>query len=214
MVVPSHLYRRMLFTLLAVVLSTGLASAQTTTGSAAPQAPAKPGDPGWVSPEAEKEEIRKRTAPPPSTVPRAEQLKAWGITEDPGLDPDPKTVWVRFGTQYNIEKFEKRHARFDQEEGWVRPLYTANFAREIYHEDDKYVWVWMAIPQAVERAPAPFQEDPAAAPRTKSYYAYTPEQIGYIQAIKPDFEPLTPPPSGEILSFEETFAARGGSWRN
>ena len=214
MVELSHPWRRMLFTLLAVLLSSGLASAQTSTAAPDPQTPAKPAEARWVSEAAEKEAIRKRTAPPPSTVPRSEQLKAWGLTEDPGLDPDPKTVWVRFGTQYTIEKFEKRFARFDQQEGWVRPLYTTNFAREIYHEDDKFVWVWMDVPKPVQREPAPFLGDPDKTPRTKRYYPYTAEQIGFIQAIKPDFEPLTPPPSGEILSFEETFAARGGSWRN
>jgi len=214
MFVPSQLYRRMLLTLLVLLLGAGLASAQTSAGAADPKAPAPPADKRWVSPAAEAEAIRKTTAPPPSTVPRAEQLKRWGLGEDPGLNPDPKTVWVRFGTQYTIEKFEKKFARFDQQEGWVRPLYTVNIGREIYHEDDKHVWVWMNVPTPMEAEPALFEGDPANAPRAKQYYAYTPEQIGFIEAIKPDFEPLTPPSRGEILSFDETLAARGGSWRN
>src|ERR1700687_28991 len=52
----------------------------------------------------------------------AEQRKSRLSTpEDPGLNPDPKKHFWRFGKSFHIEKFERQWAAFDEPEGFVRP---------------------------------------------------------------------------------------------
>ena len=63
-----------------------------------------------------------------------------GTTEDPGADPDPEKVFIRNGQEMTIQKFPKEKAAYDQDPGLVRPMAFINIAREIYREDDEYVW--------------------------------------------------------------------------
>src|SRR5688572_13830850 len=69
-----------------------------------------------------------------------------GTPEDPGIDPDPKKKWGRFGHVYHISKYERRLAVYDVDLGFVRPLGMVNFGYEIYQQNDKYVWVWIPEP--------------------------------------------------------------------
>lgn len=126
-----------------------------------------------------------------------------GTAEDPGPNPDPEKIWWRFGKQYNIHRYERQWARYDVQEGWVRPFAPVNFAKELYQQNEKYVWVWHEI---VDKT-------------TLEDSSYTPppdEEIKYFEGVRTEFSELTPPQSAVRVRFEE--ASNGlpsnGSWRN
>lgn len=142
-----------------------------------------------------------------------ERLARLGTLTDPGTNPDPKTVWTRFGKEYTIEKFPKRGAAFDRREGWVRPLAFLNIEREIYQQDEENVWVWMHVVPP-DTTPAPKPEDIG-----KPQYQmvdYTPEQFEFVKQLKAEFHEVTPRSSGKTIRFRESSEGlpQGGSWRN
>jgi hypothetical protein len=159
-------------------------------------------------------EAAKKDGPTPKYV-RAEtpeQRKArLGTVEDPGLDPDPETVWWRFGAPYKIEKFQREWAAYDQPTGYVRPMAMANFAFEIYQQNDKHVWVW--IPQATETQQKTVLSGDAPAAQVSPY---TPAQLDYLKFIVNEYEALDVAPAGKGLAFEESSEGlpQSGSWRN
>lgn len=128
-----------------------------------------------------------------------------GTAEDPGLNPDPKKIFYRYGHMTHIEKFERKWAAYDRDLGWVRPMAQVNAEMEIYQQNNRYVWVWVPDEDATEPA-----AQVAGAPQV------TPEQIKYAQALKKDFSDLTPPDSQKTIRFEEasTGLPVAGSWRN
>lgn len=134
----------------------------------------------------------------------AEQRRArLGTAEDPGSNPDSAKIWWRFGNKYNIHRYDKQWARYDVQEGWVRPFAPVNFAKEIYEQNDKYIWVWNQI------------IDPA----TLEDSSYTPppdEEIKYFESVRTEFSELAPPTSDVRVRFEEASGGlpNGGSWRN
>src|SRR5947209_9471422 len=76
--------------------------------AAAPQSSAtvpEGGMPAWIKPETPEH--------------RRERL---GTNVDPGINPDPGTHFWRFGKSYHIEKYERRWAAYDRDEGTVRPM--------------------------------------------------------------------------------------------
>ncbi len=135
----------------------------------------------------------------------AEQRKArLGTAEDPGLDPDPKKHYWRYGNSYHIEKYDRRWASYqDVDPGSVRPFAYVNATAEVYQQNDKYVWVWMRDVSAAEL------EAPKAS-------RYSDEQLRYLQDMRPEFFELTPKSVGKTIRF--TKASDGlptsGSWRN
>jgi len=162
------------------------APAQTTASPAAPGG----GVPVYIRPET------------------AEQRKArLGTAEDPGVDPDPNKHFWRFGKSYHIERFERRFAAYDADPGFVRPLAMVNFAKEIYQQNDNYVWVWILDPEwrAVEEA--------ESAPPPSRFNAAT---IKFLRSIRGDFTKLTAPESETVIRFEESSEGlpTSGSWRN
>jgi hypothetical protein len=130
-----------------------------------------------------------------------------GSNVDPGLDPDEKTVFDRFGEQYTISKFEKQFAKYLPEVGFVLPVANLNFPAEIYQENDKYVWVWLKVIKPIEELPQ------VAA---SQYEPLSPEQVKYLQDLRKEFEPLDVAPANVGLTFEEssTGLPNDGSWRN
>ncbi|HVS32797.1 MAG TPA: VCBS repeat-containing protein [Thermoanaerobaculia bacterium] len=141
-----------------------------------------------------------------------EQRKArLATTEDPGLDPDPERIWWRLGHAYKIEKYDRHWAAYDREVGYVRPLAMANFAFEIYQQNDKFVWVWM--PQLPEPGSANAMTGDAPAERVTPY---TPPQIAYLKMIVPEYEPLSVPAAGKKITFRPSSNGlpQTGSWRN
>jgi len=126
-----------------------------------------------------------------------------GTAEDPGTNPDPNTVWWRFGKKYNIHRYERKWARYDVQEGWVRPFAPVNFGKEIYQQNEKYVWVWNEI------------IDPASI-EDNTYIPPPDEEIKYFESVRGEFSDLAPATSPVRIQFEE--ASNGlpsnGSWRN
>lgn len=127
---------------------------------------------------------------------------------DPGLDPDPKKVWNRYGRKFTIHKVEKRWSKyFPDRPGIIRPMMNMNIEAEIYQENDKYVWFWIEEFDVEE-----VREERAAEARA----AIPQELIDYAKFIRPEFTPLDPPKSDVIVKFEE--ASNGlptdGTWRN
>lgn len=130
-----------------------------------------------------------------------------GTQQDPGTDPDSKTVFYRYGKPFTIHKYEKEWAKYDQQPGWVRPFAGVNAAKEIYQENAKYVWVWHEV---IEEKPVAAEDD-----ETK-FKTYPEAQVKYFETIRDEFTAITPPSSGLTVKFEEVSAnlPNGGSWRN
>jgi len=114
-------------------------AAPATTTAAASTSTIVGGTPTWVKPETPEE--------------RKARL---GTQVDPGPNPDPKTVYYRFGRRYNIDQSPRKWASFKEtREGWVRPLSNANLAFEVYQLNDETIWFWVEEPgpsQAVEQS--------------------------------------------------------------
>lgn len=199
--------RKSLFTLLAgacaaaafaqspVKNSPGPVPATTTASpAAAPAAGAAAsidgGMPAWVKPETAEH--------------RRERLG----TEDPGPDPDLKKIYTRFGKQYRIERYNRRFAAFDVEEGWVRPFGYVNTTREVYQLNDKYVWAWEEIKAPLTKEETAILETPPS--------TFTKAQVEYLRYMRPEFQDLTVPDSGKAIRFEESSEGLpvSGSWRN
>jgi len=167
--------------------------------AAAPQAPApqssatvpEGGMPTWIKPETPEH--------------RRERL---GSSVDPGINPDPEMHFWRFGKSYHIEKFERKWAAYDREEGTVRPMANVNFAFEVYQQNEKWVWVWVGDPdpQAAAQPAAP------NAPRP----LYSDSDIKFFSAIRPQYFPLDPAKNDHTIRFEESSEGlpQTGSFRN
>jgi len=129
-----------------------------------------------------------------------------GTQDDPGPDPDPKTVYYRYNKPVRIVRFDRKMAGYDVEEGWVRPMALVNVAKEIYQENNQYVWVW--IPEPEPQAPVTPE---AAAIREKS-----PAEIDYFNQLRSEFQPLDVPQGTKSVTFVESSEGlpTAGSWRN
>lgn len=129
-------------------------------------------------------------------------------TEDPGINPDPERIWIRFGKKYKIRKYEREFAKyFPDRPNVVRPLAMVNFTFEIYQQNEKYVWVW------IEELELRSRSERKEAGRTKEVPQ---ETIDYLNLVRDDFTPLDPPPSPVRIRFEESSEGLPGtgSWRN
>jgi hypothetical protein len=136
-----------------------------------------------------------------------------GTSVDPGINPDPETIFWRFGKPYTIPHYERRWANYDDppQPGWVRPFGFVAASRELYQQNEKWVWVWQdqSPPSEVE---ATAQEDQAAVAVESAKRL----RIDYLQKIRSEFSPLDVPRSDVTIRFEE--ASNGlpkqGSYRN
>ncbi|HXG58616.1 MAG TPA: VCBS repeat-containing protein [Thermoanaerobaculia bacterium] len=137
-----------------------------------------------------------------------------GTNEDPGLDPDPKKIFHRFGRTYTIEKYDRRWESHDNvdDPGYVRPFGFVNAIFEIYQRNEKWVWVW--VPTDLGK---PLSEQQVAeGTLAGEAEVYTEPQMAYLKKIQPEFSPLEPPASNVTLRFEESSEGlpTSGSWRN
>lgn len=135
-----------------------------------------------------------------------QRMARLGTAEDPGPDPDPEKVFNRFGKQYTIFKAEKRYAKYLPEVGWVRPFAQANFAHEIYQENDTYVWVWNEI----------FDEEARKKEAIEQDSEWPKESVDYFKELRAEFEPLEASASPVKIRFDDSSKGlpSGGSWRN
>lgn len=138
-----------------------------------------------------------------------QRMDRLGTTEDPGIDPDPNQVWVRFGHKYTIMKVDKKWVKPSTTPGLVRANRNVNVLDELYQENDKYAWVWVAevppLPSAKERA------------EMAKYEQFSETSLKYLASIRDEFEPLEPPKTSTKVRFEsssEGLPSTGGSWRN
>lgn len=129
--------------------------------------------------------------------------------EDPGINPDPDKIFIRYGKKYKIRKYEREFARyFPDRPNVVRPVAMVNFVFEIYQQNEKYVWVWME-----ELETRRSREERKKASEEKEVPK---ETIDYLNMIRDEFTPLDPPASPVRVRFEESSDGLpdNGSWRN
>ena len=167
------------------------APGQTATAPAVKAAVPDGGEPAYIRPE--------------SPDQRRQRL---GTSDDPGVDPDPKTHFWRFGQSFHIEKFDRRWTAFDSEDkAYVRPFSFANVAFELYQQNEKFIWVW--VPDKLTEPPVKQAE--AVAPQDP----YNDATYEFLKRVRPQFSNLEPPKSTTTIHFRES--SKGlpdkGSWR-
>lgn len=158
---------------------------------------------------------------------RAQMLRRLQLEEDPGLEPDSEKVWNRGGNLFQIHRYDRQHAVFSgQPEGWVRPYGPMNTSREVFQMDEQYVWTFEPVEivdgevlpaaEAQRRRVVAERSDPAKAREDAQASGWTDEVIGFVQQIRPDFEPLAVPAAGRTVRFRESSEGlpADGSWRN
>jgi len=171
-------------------------TANTTKTATAPQpawdtsAVPDGGVPTWIKPETPEH--------------RRERL---GTAEDPGINPEPGKHWWRFGKEFTIERFERKWAAYDREEGTVRPFAQVNFAFEIYQQNNRFVWTWNPVEEPATSTP----EVPATPPSR-----FLKGDIAFFERSRSQFTSLTPPKNDTVIRFEESSDGlpTEGSWRN
>src|SRR5438270_1039269 len=165
------------------------AAAQTPAAQSSATVP-EGGMPAWIKPETPEH--------------RRERL---GTNVDPGINPDPGMHFWRFGKSYHIDKFDRKWAAYDREEGTVRPMANVNFAFEIYQQNEKYVWVWVGDPDPQAGQPVP-QTGPG--PR------YNDSDLKFFGILRPQFFPLDPAKNDHTIRFDESSEGlpQIGSFRN
>lgn len=131
-----------------------------------------------------------------------------GTMEDPGLDPDPTTIYSRFGREFTIQKFPKKWAKYTERPGFVRPLKNMNFVEELYQENEKFIWVWL-----LELPPPTSREERVKA---AAYRKLSDGEAEFLHGFRKEFEPLEVPPGSVRVRFEESSNGlpTEGSFRN
>lgn len=198
--------RKVLLTFIVVALSFGALAQSRTTQQQQPPTLLAP----TAEPSVEEQEVPEGGVPSyikPETPEERQQRLA--TQEDPGINPDPEKIWVRYGKKYKIRKYEREFAKyFPDRPNVVRPVAMVNLIFEIYQQNEKYVWVWMEeMPERRSRA------ERKVAAETKEV---SKETIEYLNLIRDEFSPLDPPPSPVRVRFEESSDGLPdtGSWRN
>lgn len=139
-----------------------------------------------------------------------ERLEQMGLHEDPGPDPDPERIFMRFGKPHRIEKYAKEHAIYRSVDvGWVRPMRGVGIPFEIYRDDDEHVWVWIPEQEDIGREQRAHQEK---FPQRN----LSAEDVETFSELRSEFAVLDPPASSTVVRFRE--ASEGlptrGSFRN
>jgi len=185
-----------LVAVLAVAQTPQPAPSPATTTTTASTSTMEGGTPAWVKPETPEQ--------------RKERL---GTQVDPGPDPDPKTIYYRFGRRYHIEKSPRKWASFKEtREGWVRPIASANFAFELYQMNDLYLWYWAEEPDPSQK----IEQSDIEKGAESAYKHYNEWALAQLKKIRPEFETLEVPESTKAIRFEESSEGlpTSGSWRN
>jgi FG-GAP-like repeat len=128
--------------------------------------------------------------------------------EDPGVNPDPKATYIRYGHLYHIARYDRKLAAFDQPEGWVRPLAMVNVPEEVYQLNEQFVWVWEL--DLTEYKP------PEPTPDNREIRKYDEKAVAYLREVRPEYQKLDPPWAEKTVKFEESSEGLpdSGSWRN
>lgn len=146
-----------------------------------------------------------------------QRMKRLGTAEDPGCDPPQGKVYVRYGKEYTIDKYDRYWAVYGggPDADAIRPFGFVNSYRELYQQNDKWVWVWQQVvtPEALHAAENPPED---LRKSTQSNYHFTDQEVEYLQRARSEFFELTPPKNAKTIRFEESSEGlpQGGSWRN
>src|SRR6266498_618240 len=195
---------------LMIALCVAASAAAALAQSAAPkQAPAAPPAAPQAAPAAAASSKQDGGEPtfirPETPQQRKERL---GTAEDPGPDPDPSKHFWRFGHSFHLERYERRWASYDNTEpGWVKPFAFVNVQKELYQQNEKYVWVWMQ-----DFSPEEVAEMSTVKPTSR----FTDEQLGYYKRVRSEFFETAPKQNDVMVRFEESSQGlpTSGSWRN
>jgi hypothetical protein len=193
-----------------LILAASSVAMTMTLGVFAQQTPASP-KPATASTSASATTVPEGGMPtwikPETTEQRHTRI---GTAEDPGINPDPARQWWRYGRVFTIERYERKWAAYDREEGTVRPYAMVNFAWEIYQQNDRYVWVWMPVDQPAA-APAA-----APTPDASSSSRYSESEVRFFEKTRTQFTELAPAANARMVRFEESSEGlpTQGSWRN
>lgn len=196
----------------AVVLCAAAAFAQTTSSGATKPQAADTAQAATVAAPAASQQVEGGTPTyiRPET-PEQRKLRVGNI--DPGPNPDPKTIFYRYGKLYHIEKFDRAWEATDRADpGWVRPFKWVNMPFEIYQQNEKYVWVWMKEPDQASDEPALGKSEQGE----ETIGGWTKPQIEYLRSAAADFKEISVPDSPKTIRFEESSSGlpTDGSWRN
>ncbi len=140
-----------------------------------------------------------------------------GTPQDPGCDPPADKQFSRYGKQYTIGKYDRYWAVYTggQDATAIRPFGFVNAYRELYQQNEKWVWVWEPVVTPEQLAAA---ENPPEDIRksTERNYRFTDQEVDYLQRARSEFFELTPAKSSEVIRFEESSDGlpQAGSWRN
>jgi hypothetical protein len=129
-----------------------------------------------------------------------------GTAEDPGINPDPSVHYWRFGRSFHIEKFDRVWSLSDQKDPmFIRPYAPLNVVKELYQQNEKWVWVWMPDYKPEDTIPTPEQASGLTAEQTKMY-----------QELRGEFTAVDVPESGKVVRFTESSDGlpTAGSYRN
>src|SRR6476469_8462346 len=142
------------------VLLAGASSAQTTAG--APNQQPSSGNQMTTTPAPKAQEFPEPSAAdaarcagkiPEGGVPNYIRVETdqqrkdrIGTNEDPGCDPDQTKEFWRFGKAYTIGRYERRFAAYDSPDpNYIRPFGPVFTTRELYQQNQQYVWVWEPV---------------------------------------------------------------------
>lgn len=194
--------RKLLPALLGVVMVLPLVAQQTPPAAPAP-APSPAVAPASTVDGGEPTYFRPETL---------EERKArLGTAEDPGPNPDPEKHYFRFGKSFHIERFDRKWAKYGtcDDQRYLRPFGFVNVCKELYQQNDKYVWVWMEDVDPADEPP-PVEQLPVEAMR------YSEKAVDFMQKMRNEFTELLPPVSNTTIRFEEASSGlpTSGSWRN
>jgi hypothetical protein len=198
---------------LATLATAALAQAPATPAAAPPPLPPEPrlSKPLPVGPDG----VIDGGAPVYLRPETPEQRKARiGMEVDPGTNPDPMQVFFRFGKPASIHRYERRWANYEgAEPGQVRPYGFVNTYREVYQQNEKWIWVWQDETPPEVVAPV---TDPVGATEQAQRAKMTPEGLELFQRMRSEFAPLDVPQSDVTVHFVESSAGlpNAGSYRN
>lgn len=187
---------------------------QTATAAPAPEGMPGPGLPAGPNASAEAcANVPDGGAPYFLKAETREQRQArLGTAEDPGCDPDPSKSFFRFGTEYKIGKYDRLWAFYTggHDANAIRPFGFVNSYRELYQQNEKWVWAWEKVPEPQK----PLEED--LQKRTQSNTRFSDGDVEYLQRARSEFFEVTPRESTKTVRFEEASDGlpASGSWRN
>lgn len=197
--------RKILLTLIVVLVPAVATLTQTRTPQTPELAPT-------LAPAADEADAMEGGVPAYIKEETPEQRRSrLGTQSDPGLNPSPDKIWMRFGRGFTIRRYDREWSReVPGRPNAVRPVAMVNFEFEIYQRNEKYVWVW------VEELDPATQLTREQRKKAETVRTMPKETVDYLNSIREEFTPLDPPPSNVKVRFQESSAGLpdNGSWRN